>query len=388
MVRSASARRLPPTPGSTTARWTASGMYGSGVAQDERALEDVLRRDPVGDVDDLRLGRDPLHHAVAGADEVVLEPEVGQERDEHSESLRRCRGVRHTRCACDRLDEAVEVVSVPPRRPRRRRVRGPRGSSPGRSRPPGGRARAPRTPARPRRRRARRGLPPGASRARARASGRGRRCPRRAPRRGRAAHRRHPRRAPGQAAAEARPRDPPGSRPGARAAGSSPCSRSAAAVPGPIAATPRKIAAAAPSELVRAARARDHDPVVAGDVDLVRPGRLELEQRAEHDLEPERLEPLGERLGLLARPRDDHAQRPSRRDPSLTPTHPGVTHGSGRKRTRVCRICRGFGSICRQRYVPTRVASSAASAAGSSPLRRSTQLPSSAATSAVSVSPS
>src|SRR2546430_13061188 len=35
------------------------------------------------DVDDLRLRRDPLQHAMTGADEVVREPEVGQERDEH-----------------------------------------------------------------------------------------------------------------------------------------------------------------------------------------------------------------------------------------------------------------------------------------------------------------
>src|SRR5439155_3534678 len=40
------------------------------------------RRDPVGDVDDLHLRRDSLHHAVTGADEVVLQAEVRQERDE------------------------------------------------------------------------------------------------------------------------------------------------------------------------------------------------------------------------------------------------------------------------------------------------------------------
>ena len=34
-------------------------------------------------------GRDALDHAVAGADEVVLEAEVGQEADEHGSSLRR-----------------------------------------------------------------------------------------------------------------------------------------------------------------------------------------------------------------------------------------------------------------------------------------------------------
>ena len=54
------------------------------VGEDERTLEHRRRRNAVGDVDDLRLGRDPLHHAVTRADEVVLEPEVGQERDEHA----------------------------------------------------------------------------------------------------------------------------------------------------------------------------------------------------------------------------------------------------------------------------------------------------------------
>ena len=62
----------------------ADGHVGQRAREDERALEDLLRRDPVRDVDDLRLGRDPLDHAVARADEVVLEPEVAQEADEHA----------------------------------------------------------------------------------------------------------------------------------------------------------------------------------------------------------------------------------------------------------------------------------------------------------------
>src|SRR5207249_9698334 len=41
-----------------------------------------LRVDSVRDVEDLRLGCDPLDHAVAGADEAVLETEVAQKRDE------------------------------------------------------------------------------------------------------------------------------------------------------------------------------------------------------------------------------------------------------------------------------------------------------------------
>src|SRR5439155_24662048 len=53
------------------------------IREHERALEHALRLDPVRDVDALDLGRDPLHHSVAGADEVVREPEVGEERDEH-----------------------------------------------------------------------------------------------------------------------------------------------------------------------------------------------------------------------------------------------------------------------------------------------------------------
>ena len=61
----------------------ALGQVRQRVREHERALEDALRLDPVRDVDDLDLGRDPLHHAVAGSDEVVLEPEVGQERDQH-----------------------------------------------------------------------------------------------------------------------------------------------------------------------------------------------------------------------------------------------------------------------------------------------------------------
>ena len=57
------------------------------VREDEGALEDCLRRDPVRDVDDLRLRGDALHDAVASTDEIVLEPEVAQERDEHARRL-------------------------------------------------------------------------------------------------------------------------------------------------------------------------------------------------------------------------------------------------------------------------------------------------------------
>ena len=52
------------------------------VREGQRALKHLSRRYPVGDVNDLGVRRDALHHAVTGSDEVVLEPEVGQERDE------------------------------------------------------------------------------------------------------------------------------------------------------------------------------------------------------------------------------------------------------------------------------------------------------------------
>jgi hypothetical protein len=69
------------------------GHVPDRVREDEGALEHRLRRDAVGDVDDLRLGGDPLDHAVAGADEVVLEPEVAEEGDEHARRL--TRGAQH-----------------------------------------------------------------------------------------------------------------------------------------------------------------------------------------------------------------------------------------------------------------------------------------------------
>src|SRR5258708_4535300 len=60
----------------------AFGHVVQRVPQHERALQDRLRGDPVREVDDLDLGRNALDHAVAGADEVVGEAEVRQERDE------------------------------------------------------------------------------------------------------------------------------------------------------------------------------------------------------------------------------------------------------------------------------------------------------------------
>ena len=78
--RSATARRSEPTPGSTTARCTPAGMYGSARAQHERARAHLVARDAVRDVDDARVRRDARDDAVADADEVVREPVVAEER--------------------------------------------------------------------------------------------------------------------------------------------------------------------------------------------------------------------------------------------------------------------------------------------------------------------
>ena len=82
-VRSASARRPVPTPGSTTATWTPIGMYGSVLASTSAPWRTFCRSIPCVMSMISRVGRDPLHDAVAHPDEVVLQAEVGQERDEH-----------------------------------------------------------------------------------------------------------------------------------------------------------------------------------------------------------------------------------------------------------------------------------------------------------------
>jgi hypothetical protein len=56
---------------------------GERVRQHERPLEHVPRTDSVRDVDHVRVRRDRCDHSVTGADEIVLEPEVGQEGDDH-----------------------------------------------------------------------------------------------------------------------------------------------------------------------------------------------------------------------------------------------------------------------------------------------------------------
>ena len=79
-ARSASAS--PPTPGSTIGDMHAGGHVRKRAREHERALEHVLRRDPVRDVDHLDIGRDALDHAATRSGEVVLEAEIGQEGDE------------------------------------------------------------------------------------------------------------------------------------------------------------------------------------------------------------------------------------------------------------------------------------------------------------------
>ena len=61
------------------------GHVGQRVREHERALEHVSRPDAVRDVDHAGVGRDGGDDAVAGADEVVLQPEVGQEGDDHEQ---------------------------------------------------------------------------------------------------------------------------------------------------------------------------------------------------------------------------------------------------------------------------------------------------------------
>ncbi len=62
----------------------ADGHESDGVREHERSLQDRRRRNSVRDVDDLRVGGDALDDSVARSDEVVLEPEVAQKRDEHA----------------------------------------------------------------------------------------------------------------------------------------------------------------------------------------------------------------------------------------------------------------------------------------------------------------
>ena len=111
-VRSASGRRWLPTPGSTTARWTPSGMYGSVFASTSAPWSTCCGGIPCVMSMISRVGRDPLDHAVARADEVVLQPEVGQEGDDHG---REPKAPLRTRL---RRDESRRGRASPPRRRR------------------------------------------------------------------------------------------------------------------------------------------------------------------------------------------------------------------------------------------------------------------------------
>ena len=246
-LRTAIARRLPPTSGSTTARWTPTGMYGDRVRQHERALQHCLRRDAVRHVDHASVGGDPCHHAVARADEVVLQPEVGEERDARSRPT----------TPSDRAPprRARRGRASPPRRRPSDRPTARRATSRRRSRRRERDRRCRRRRARPSRRRARRRRRR-AARARAAASGRAGRSRRRARRSGRAARPRRPRRAPARPAAGTRAAARPATSRAATNAGSIPCARSASAVPGPDrrdarqVAAPRRASSSAPFGLV------------------------------------------------------------------------------------------------------------------------------------------
>ena len=80
-VRSATARRWAPTSGSTTARCTPAGMYGSARASTVAPARTSWRGMPWREVDDARVRADPGDHAVDDADELVGEPVVGEEGD-------------------------------------------------------------------------------------------------------------------------------------------------------------------------------------------------------------------------------------------------------------------------------------------------------------------
>src|SRR6266542_1824476 len=150
----------------------------------------------------------------------------------------------------------------------------------------------------------------------------------------------------------------------------------------------RPPAAASDGQLADGIRARDDDPVVLRELEVSGAGGLELDQRAADDLVPECLEAFGERLRLLPRPRHDHPQA----EPIPNPLPPRgcftLAAGGAQVCDRFASTSSRFVSAPPLRHASANADSSAASAAGSSPLRRSSQLPSSAATRAVSVSPS
>ena len=177
----------------------ADGEVRERVREHERALQHLLRRDAMRDVDDLRLRRDPLDHAVARADEVVLKPEVAQEGDEHAREVTAATRPA-TSCVSASPDDAQAACE---RRCGRLRADADRGQVDARA----GRRRAPRTQTR-----AERGLPRAERPGRAHACGRAAGSPPRAPPRADAVRPRLPRRARGRRAVAARRAGPPASR--------------------------------------------------------------------------------------------------------------------------------------------------------------------------------
>ena len=81
-------RRAVPTPGSTTA--TTHAVVGQVLHrphEQERARPHVVGRDLVADVEDAHVGREAEHDRLAHADELVGEPVVGRESDQHGATL-------------------------------------------------------------------------------------------------------------------------------------------------------------------------------------------------------------------------------------------------------------------------------------------------------------
>ena len=81
--RRRSSARSVPTPGSTTARWTVPvGNASTILGEHERPLGDVLGRDRVTDVDDLRRGSDSEDDPFHRGDVRTVGPEVRRERQD------------------------------------------------------------------------------------------------------------------------------------------------------------------------------------------------------------------------------------------------------------------------------------------------------------------
>ena len=282
------------------------------VREHDRALQHAVPLDPVGDVEDLDLGRDHLHHAVAGADEIVLEAEVAQEGDQHVSAT-----LTNPRPRRGRPDRAYRPRRRPGDRATRRRE-----SSGARSRRPGCRRRAPRTtsqptPTQPRRDRPRAARPAepagcverdevGAElvdRASARSLGR---------------REQHP-------AGAGTPRGGRPARDSRDESGLEPELAKRLGRPRAHRCDPRERPGGPPDELRGAVRARHDHPVVALDVDRI-VGRLDLDQRALDNLVTLLLRRCDEWPRLLARTRDDdlHAAKASSSDASAAGSSPAA----------------------------------------------------------------